>query len=144
MWTLFKKSDDGLDVLWVEIDSDNKNEEPHYVLPIFTNTDAAIDFVGDIKFEDHLISMQKINTLQDIANVTMIITSQPASAIILNPPNIKVLDEDKDVDVVYWLADEFLYIIDQLSKMAENHTDKEIIEVLDRYLREKAASPLDI
>ena len=144
MWTLFKKDkdDEQIDAIWLELDGKNG---PYFVLPIFTNPDDAINFVGDIKIDDGLVQMHKVTTLEDIAKLTVLITSQPASAVVLNSPNLKQLEgSDKDVEVVYWMADEFLYIIDQLLKMANTYEDAKLIETFDRYLKEKSASILDL
>jgi hypothetical protein len=142
MWTLSKKVDDEIQALWIELDGENGK---YFIFPIFTTTESAIDFVGDIKFEGKLIKINKIQNVDDIANLVLLLSTQPASAVILNSPNIKTLEEDEDCKVIYWTYDDFMYIIDQALKITDSYDDEnQAIEILDRYLNEKSASFLDL
>jgi len=134
MWLLYKESD-GL--LWLELEYDDVN---HFILPIFTSPDTAMDFVGDIKHDGESIKMQRIETIDDLATVLIALDSQPASAVILDAPHPKKLTSEEEL--MYWTTLEFYDIASSLLAMADDYEDKLIIEILDRYLRNKSQTKL--
>jgi hypothetical protein len=130
MWLLYKEKDG---ILWLDLEYDDVN---HFILPIFTSPDTAMDFVGDIKHEGDAVKFKKIETVDELAETLMACDAQPASAIILDAPHPENLTSEEEL--MYWTTTEFYDIASSLLVMSEDYDDKLIIEILDRYLFNKS------
>lgn len=132
MWVLHKEVS-GL--LWLELEY---HDVAHFVLPIFTDPDSAMEFVGDIEHEGEAILMQQVKTTEELAELIIAINTQPASAVMLNPPHPDAIT--KENTLVYWVASEFSDIASTLTVMSASYDDSLIIEILNEYLQNKLKS----
>jgi hypothetical protein len=129
MWLLRKPS---IGLLWLEFIS---KEHTHYLLPVFTSPDTAIDFVGDINHEGELISMVHINSVDQVSNLIDSIKERDASAIVLDAPHPDTLtSEDR---LIYWNGDDFKQILETIIEISSTHEEKQAISVLNTYLKNK-------
>jgi hypothetical protein len=129
MWVLTKES---TGLMWLVIDGEDHD---HFILPIFTTTESAMDFVGDIVHNDELVIMRHIASSELIKDLGEAIADKPATAIVLDPPDPDTLTGDDEL--VYWSGPEFCEILMPLIEMSITYDDKHIVEVLDRYLNSK-------
>lgn len=130
MWLLYQEKDG---ILWLDLEYDNVN---HFLLPIFTSPDTAMEFVGDIKHDGSKVIMKKIETVNDLADILIACDVQPASAVVLDAPHPEKLASEEEL--MYWTTNEFYDMASSLLAMAEDYDDKLIIEILDRYLHNKS------
>ena len=135
MWLLYKEKEG---ILWLELEYDDVN---HFILPVFTSPDTAMDFVGDIKHDGEMVRMQRIECVDDLAEILVALDAQPASAVLLDAPHPKNLISEEEL--MYWTTIEFYDIAASLIALAEDYEDSLVIEILDRYLRNKSENKLN-
>lgn len=129
MWVLHKEMS-GL--LWLELEY---HDVGHFILPIFTDPDSAMEFVGELDHEGEAIIMQHVDSTEELAELIIAINTQPASAVMLNPPHPDAITSEDGF--TYWVATEFSNIASTLIMMSDSYDDKLIIDILNRYLHNK-------
>jgi hypothetical protein len=134
MWILHKET---TGLLWLELEY---KDVSHFILPVFTSPDTAMDFVQEIEHEGERIEMQHIETTEELAEMLIMIQTQPASAVILDPPHPESITSENELsenELTYWTSVEFCDIAATLVMMSDTYDDKLIIDLLNRYLHNK-------
>lgn len=129
MWILNKET---TGLLWLELEYKNSS---HFILPIFTSPDTAMDFVREIEHDGERIEMQHVESTEELAEMLIAIQTQPASAVMLDPPHPDTITSENAL--TYWTSIEFCDIATTLIMMADTYDDKLIMEILNRYLQNK-------
>jgi hypothetical protein len=129
MWILHKET---TGLLWLELDY---KDTSHFILPVFTSPDTAMDFVQEIEHDGERIEMQHIETTEELAEMLIAIQTQPASAVMLDPPHPESITSENEL--TYWTSIEFCDIATTLVMMSDTYDDKLIIDILNRYLQNK-------
>lgn len=129
MWVLEKEE---LGVLWIEFETD---ERTHFLLPVFTSPDTAMEFVGDLDYKGNPIRMRNIGSVAMIDQLIEIIQEQGASAIMLDPPNPDSIKPN--TDIVYWAGPEFIGILEPIIEMSKTYGEKPMLDILATYLNSK-------
>lgn len=129
MWILHKET---TGLLWLELEY---KDASHFILPIFTSPDTAMDFVQEIEHDGERIEMQHIETTEELAEMLIAIQTQPASAVMLDPPHPESITSENEL--TYWTSIEFCDIATTLVMMSDTYDDKLIIDLLNRYLHNK-------
>lgn len=129
MWILHKET---TGLLWLELDY---KDTSHFILPVFTSPDTAMDFVQEIEHDGERIEMQHVETTEELAEMLIAIQTQPASAVMLDPPHPDTITSENEL--TYWTSVEFCDIATTLVMMADTYEDKLIIDILNRYLHNK-------
>ena len=106
----------------------------HSVLPVFTSPDAAVMFTGDLEYEGEMIQLVRINSLDRINDLKSLLNQGEIELVVLDPPNLNS-DESK-LEMTHWDTDEFLKLLESLTKISEKYDEKKAISTLDTYIQD--------
>lgn len=125
MWVITLKAD----VMYIHFSIDNHN---HSVLPVFTSPDAAVTFSGDLEYEGERIQLTRINSLSKIDDLKNLLGRGDIELVVLDPPNLDA--EDHKLDMTHWDTEEFLRLLESLTKISEKYDERKAIDTLDTYI----------